>query len=83
MRHERKDPITWEEIQTRILRLDEHSLGFSREITLFLRAETPLEHGELTDYLNFLDEIKRSLKGARLVLVNATNRHEGRPRLPG
>ena len=83
MRYERRDPITWEELQKRITRLDEHSLGFGREIRLFLRAATPLEHEELTDYQNFLEDIRRALKGARLVLVNAMNRRDGRPRLPG
>jgi hypothetical protein len=81
-RTDRKSPITWEEIQRRILRLDEHALGFSREYTLFLKATTPLEPGERIEYLICLDAIKTANKEARLTLVNAANRHAARPRLP-
>jgi hypothetical protein len=70
-------------LRQRIERYDQHLVGFSREHKLFQQGVTDLESEEKYEYLECLERLIRELRTARLVLVNALNRKEGRPKLSG
>ncbi|CAN5266132.1 hypothetical protein BH10PLA2_BH10PLA2_00920 [soil metagenome] len=83
MRAGAPQPISWDELKRRIERYDQHLVGFSREYKLFQLGESALESEEKFEYLECLERLMREIRTARLVLVNALNRNEGRSKLSG
>jgi hypothetical protein len=70
--------MTLKQLQARMKRLEELSLGLAREDLAWRKLPTPLMHSEVALYLNAIYKAKQAMDDARSTLAKACERLQAR-----